>query len=95
MEGNFEIFNVVNEMMGHMRKNLMQVTKLTSSPSQQSENLRDGSNAVTDMSTKEGQQSEKERAAIIDVYIRLTNHALSRKYSFNRWKNVVNIMIKK
>jgi hypothetical protein len=48
MEGNFDIFNVVIEMMGHVRKNLMKVTKLTSNQSQQSENLRDGSDALTD-----------------------------------------------
>eukprot|EP00957_Ditylum_brightwellii_P027928 2110178-Ditylum_brightwellii.AAC.1 len=33
-------------MMGHMRKNLMKVTKITSNQSQQSENLRDGSDVV-------------------------------------------------
>eukprot|EP00957_Ditylum_brightwellii_P095395 7266294-Ditylum_brightwellii.AAC.1 len=48
-----------------------------------------------DMSTDEGQQLERERAAIIDAYLSLTNYTLSRRYAYQRWKNVVNVMIKK
>eukprot|EP00957_Ditylum_brightwellii_P023174 1748988-Ditylum_brightwellii.AAC.1 len=48
-----------------------------------------------DTSTDEGQQLKRERAAIINAYLSLTNYTLSRQYSYQQWKNVVNVMIKK
>eukprot|EP00957_Ditylum_brightwellii_P197731 15064118-Ditylum_brightwellii.AAC.1 len=48
MEGNFDTFNAEIEMMGHMMKNLMKVTKFTSNQSHQSENPRGGSDSVAD-----------------------------------------------
>jgi hypothetical protein len=49
----------------------------------------------TNPSTDKGNVFEAQRQAIIQAHVQLLNYALNKSYSFNRLKNVVNVMIEK
>ena len=48
-----------------------------------------------DTSTDDGQELEGKREQLIEWQVGLLNCALSNKYSFDRWKHIVNVMILK
>ena len=49
----------------------------------------------SDPRTAEGKLMEKQRMALIGAHVSMINYAIKQSYSYARWKNVVNVMIKK
>jgi hypothetical protein len=48
-----------------------------------------------DLNTEEGMTLDNQRKELIRAHTAMLNYSLPHSYSFERWKNVVNVMIKK
>jgi hypothetical protein len=48
-----------------------------------------------DLNTDEGQELESQRTELIRAHTAMLNYSLHHSYSYERWKNVVNVMIAK
>jgi hypothetical protein len=48
-----------------------------------------------DLDTKEGKALESKHLDLIHAHVAMINYSLKHSYYFNRWKNVVNVMIEK
>lgn len=47
------------------------------------------------LKTDEGKAVEVKRMELISAYVAMINYSLKHSYSYKRWQNVVNVMIKK
>jgi hypothetical protein len=48
-----------------------------------------------DLSTEEGEELDTQQNELIRVHTAMLNYSLHHLYSYKRWKNVVDVMIKK